>query len=133
MKRLIVLLALVLLAGCGASDLGFAPAPTSVPPTPTCEAGLPAFAQTLDPLAREWDDGNKVAGQTPRSQLAVQIGTLQSVRRHVQDIVAPTCGALMKEHLVQAMDATIDGYVAFLGQKSDAAVSEYFGLFGFSG
>ena len=122
MKQLLLLLVLAL-TGCGAADFGFVPAVT---PTPTCEAGLPAFAQTLDPLAREWDDANKVASSTPRSALSAQIGALQSVRRRVQDIAAPPCGAEMKEHLVKTMNATIDGYIAFLGQKSDPVVNAFF-------
>ena len=120
-KRLVLASILFALAACDASFVSF-----GATPTPTCEAGLPAFARTLDPLAREWDDANRVAGSTPRAALSVQIGALQSVRRRVQDIVAPTCGASMKDHLIKAMDATIDAYVAFLSQKTDAEVSRYF-------
>ena len=116
MKRFLLLLMLVpLLVGCGVPGM-----------TASCESGLPDFAKTLDPLAREWDDANALANSTPRAALAVQIGNLQSVRRRVQDVTAPECGAPMKQHLIGAMDETIQGYIAFLGQKSDSVVQGHF-------
>lgn len=122
MKRFIVLVsALIALAACGVPGLG-----ASATAVPSCEDGLPAFAKMLDPLAREWDDANKVANSTPRAALAVQISNLQSVRRRVQDIPTPTCGESMKGHLVKAMDATINGYIAFLGQKPQTEVQQNF-------
>jgi hypothetical protein len=126
LKTWVILGALAaLLCACAAPSIGLGPTPT-----PTCEAGLPAFGKVLDPLAREWDDANALANSTPRNSLPGQIANLQSVRRHVQDIVAPDCGAVMKQHLVSAMDATIEGYIAFLTQKPDADVSAHFATAG---
>lgn len=123
MKRwLVFILGVLFLAACEGSPV----ASFMATPTPTCEAGLPAFAQQLEPLAREWDDANTVAGSTPRAALATQIASLQAVRRKVEDIPAPVCGTTIKDHLVRSMDASIDGYVAFLGQKPDNEVSAKF-------
>ena len=121
MKWLLLVSVALSLVACDSSAVSF-----GATPTPTCESGLPAFAQQLDPLAREWDDANAVANSTPRSALATQISNLQSVRRRVQDLNTPACGAKMKGHLVSSMDATIDGYIAFLGQKVDTEVNAKF-------
>ena len=123
MKRfLLLVLSVCALAACSTPQI----AGIGATPTPTCESGLPAFAKTLDPLAREWDDANALANSTPRASLAVQIGNLQSVRRRVQDVSAPECGATLKQHLIGTMDATIAGYIAFLGQKPDTEVQGHF-------
>jgi hypothetical protein len=90
------------------------------------QTGCADYAGAIQPLAREWDDANKVANATPRSALAQQIANLQAVRRKVQDIPTPACGIELQAHLVKAMDATIDGYVAFLGQKGDPTVKAFF-------
>ena len=94
----------------------------------TCAEQAKEPLAAIQSAAREWDDANKVAGQTPRSALAVQIAALQAVRRKVQDVQVPDCANAAKTALVQSMDASIDGYVAFLGQKSDGAVQNAFKL-----
>jgi hypothetical protein len=92
----------------------------------TCAEQAAEPLAAIQSAAREWDDANKLAGQTPRSALAVQIGALQAVRRKVEDIQVPECAAAMKRALVASMDASIEGYVAFLGQKSDSVVQASF-------
>jgi hypothetical protein len=92
----------------------------------TCADQSKEALTTIQSIAREWDDANKLAGQTPRSALSGQIATLQAVRRKVQDVVVPECAAPMKQALVESMDASIEGYVAFLGQKSDSVVQASF-------
>jgi len=92
----------------------------------TCaEQAAPAMT-AIQAAAREWDDANKVAGQTPRSNLSGQIAALQAVRRKVEDITVPDCAMAAKRALVESMDASINGYVDFLGQKSDSVVSASF-------
>lgn len=109
------ILFLLLLASCGNPLVA-----------PTCaEQSTEALAQ-VQSAAREWDDANKLAGQTPRASLAVQIAALQAVRRKVQDITVPACANAMKSALIASMDASIEGYVAFLGQKSDGLVQNSF-------
>lgn len=92
----------------------------------TCADQSKEALTQIQSIAREWDDANKLAGQTPRSALSAQIGTLQAVRRKVQDVAVPDCAAPMKQALVDSMDASINGYVDFLGQKSDSVVSASF-------
>lgn len=103
-----------------------AAAGTPAPPTPTpdpCFGALPNFFDRIEPMAREWDDANKLAGQTSRISLAPQIAALQRLRRQAQDLAVPDCATAAKNHLVDSMDLTIEGYLAFMGQKDDATVS----------
>jgi hypothetical protein len=115
--RLLALIGLLsLLAAC------------SVPGLASCVDQSQPFFDQIEPLARRWDDANKLAGQTPRMQLAVQIASLQAIRRDVQDLKPPECSKAAQTALVGAMDATIQGYVDFLAQKSDSTVSASFKL-----
>lgn len=115
MLKWLIIAAAVLLIGCAS--------PFTVQ---TCaEQSAEAFTK-IQSAAREWDDANKLAGQTPRSALAVQIAALQAVRRKVEDIQTPECAAAMKRALIASMDASIEGYVAFLGQKADSTVQASF-------
>jgi len=115
MKRLIVfLLAALALSAC------------SVPGLASCADQSQEFFDKIEPLARRWDDANKLAGQTPRMQLAVQIANLQAVRRDVQDLKPPACSKPVQDALTGTMDATIQGYIDFLAQKPDSTVSASF-------
>lgn len=94
----------------------------------TCAEQSKEGLEKIQSAAREWDDANKLAGQTPRASLATQIAALQAVRRKVQDITVPECANAMKNALIASMDASIEGYVAFLGQKPDGTVQASFKL-----
>src|SRR4051812_24475808 len=63
----------------------------SIPGLASCADQSEAFFGQVEPLARRWDDANKLAGQTPRMQLAGQIASLQAVRRDVEDLKPPEC------------------------------------------
>lgn len=103
-----------------------APLLSSPTPTPTCIVAAAPFFADLQSTAREWDDANKLAGTTPRAALAQQIQGLQTIRRKVQDMQAPECAVTAKNNLAASMDATIEAYLAFLGQKPDAEVTAKF-------
>ncbi len=95
-------------------------------PTPTCEVQAVAYAAQIQSIAREWDDANTLAGQTPRASLAVQIDKLQAIRRKTQDMTPPSCATAAHAALTGAMDKTIEAFLAFLGQKSDSEVQTLF-------
>lgn len=126
-------LVVVVLAGAGyavmqsgmGTGISAASQPTLIP-TPSCVQESVAFVAQVEPLAREWDDANKLADSTPRASLPGQIDKLQAIRRRVQDMQAPDCAFPTRKHLIDAMDNTINGYIAFLGQKPDTAVTVYF-------
>lgn len=115
MKRLLIALVLLpLLVAC------------SIPGLASCADQSEEFFNQIEPLARRWDDANKLANQTPRMQLAAQIANLQAIRRDVQDLKPPECSKPAQTALVGTMDATIQGYVDFLAQKPDSVVQVSF-------
>jgi len=93
---------------------------------PTCAETAGPFITQLQSIAREWDDANKLAGTTPRASLAAQIQNLQAIRRKVQDVQAPECAKKAQTDLIASMDATIEAYLLFLGQKPDTEVTAKF-------
>lgn len=112
--HLLVIFAAALLTAC-AAPLG-----------QTCaQQAAPAITQ-LQSIAREWDDATKLANSTPRASLAAQIGNLQAIRRKTQDVEMPECANAVKAALVASMDSTINGFIAFLGQKPDSEVRGHF-------
>ena len=121
MKYLVGLLAVVVLVGCGGSPAALAP--TNVP---SCKEQAAVLVSQIQPLAREWDDANTLASSTPRSSLSAQIDKLQAMRRKAQDLEAPQCAFLVRQRLIDAMDNTINGYLAFLSQKPESEVNKYF-------
>lgn len=123
MRHLITLLIVGWFVFLTACNNPLAATPT---PTPTCVQLAQPTMQELESIAREWDDANKLAGQTPRASLAPQIDKLQATRRKVQDMQVPSCVDAAHRAFIESMDATIDGYIAFLGRKPDADVSNAF-------
>lgn len=94
--------------------------------TATCLAEAKVYADAVEPIATEWDDAMKLAGQTGRGQLAPQIASLQEIKRKADDLSVPTCAAVAHDYLVDSMNANIDGFLAFMSQKPDDEVSEHF-------
>lgn len=118
------LLGLVLLAltACGGAPTATI-APTSVPTTPPT-ATIPACATTAyatvaQPLLMQWTDAINLASNTPRMQLATQIATLQDLRRQATQLEVPDCVKPTHQLLVDSMDNSINGFLAFLGQRDD--------------
>lgn len=106
------------------------PTITPIPPTPTpapcsTDDGKKVY-DLLHQYAQEWDDAVTLANNTPRVALSAQIATLQRIRRDVQAQTYPTCAFAAGTALVTVMDTTIDGFLAFLGQKPDAEVAASF-------
>ncbi len=105
------------------STCGKAHAP--IPPTPTplgrcSNADAQRLLNTIQPKAQEWDDANKLASSTPRVSLAAQIQNLQRIRRESAGLSVPACGSFARTLMVSYMDATINGYIDFLGQGTQA-------------
>ena len=130
MKRamLIGIMSLWLVA-CGTTAATLTPAPTATPaPTPTITPIPPCTTNDgkkvydlLVQFAQEWDDAAQLVNNTPRTTLAPQIARMQEVRRKVQAQAWPRCGQAAYTLLVEAMDQTIDGAIAFLGQRPNYA------------
>jgi hypothetical protein len=95
-------------------------------PTPTCLEHSVSYGKQIKAIAQEWDDANTLASQTPRAALAQQIANLQAIRRKAQDLTPLDCTKAAHFALTNAMDETIQGYLAFLGQKPDDEVNRHF-------
>lgn len=80
----------------------------------------------LDGFAQEWDDAIDIARSTGRIALSGPIGELQSIRRDVQRQEWPECATDAHGHLVNWMDGTIDGFLAFMQQKPDSEITGIF-------
>lgn len=122
-NRLLFAFVLLFLAACGSAPL--AVTPTSQPastPTLTCTDHAGPFKT----LAKQWDDANTLASQSPRMSLAPQIAELQKIRRDTEALTASECTKGAQTALVQSVDATIEGYLAFLGQQPDTTVQIHF-------
>jgi hypothetical protein len=109
------------LAGCGGSPEAVAP-PSTATTAPDCKRQSATFIGQIEPLAREWDDAVTLANSTQRASLSAQIDKLQALRRRAEDLQAPECAAVVKQHLVDTMDITTRGFLAFLGQKDSDTV-----------
>ena len=97
------------------------PTPTPVPtptPAPCSTSDGRTVYDVLKQYGAERDDGAKLARSTPRIQLAAQVATLQRIRRDVQAQPWPACAQAAQTLLVSAMNDTIDGLTAFLGDSS---------------
>lgn len=139
--RLAAIVLCLAMIGCGGetvTDVDSPAASPSIPilewnpePTPTLDdlCSTKDGAKALDLLnavARRWDDALHLADSTPRIQLATQISNLQQIRRDVEDQDWPECAQGAQRALVKAMNAAIDGFIAFMTDKPDAEVSGHF-------
>jgi len=54
------------------------------------------------------------------------IADLQTIRREAEDLEVPVCAVSAKNALVTYMNATIDGFIAFLSDEPDTKVNAAF-------
>lgn len=115
------LVLLPVLSACGVPFVAAMPTPT-----PTCreEAG-PALAQ-LEALFLEWSDAATVARNTGRLALSGPVATLQEIRRRAVALDVPPCVAGAHRALIAGMNATLEGFVAFMAQADAARVNAAF-------
>lgn len=105
-------------SACGKAHAPIPPTPTPIGRCSTTDAQR--LLNTIQPKAQEWDDANKLASSTPRISLAAQIQNLQRIRRESAALSVPACGSFARTLMVSYMDATINGYIDFLGQGTQA-------------
>jgi len=125
MRHLLAGLVVVLLAGCGGAPITVAEPP---PPSPTVEACKNAamnYDDALKPILARWDDALKITESTARIALAAQISTLQEIKREAEALTPGDCVLPTHTLITQSMNATIDGYLAFSGKKSEDEVQRY--------
>lgn len=124
-----MLAAVLLLTGCGVGGVSSTSTPDPVNVTQTavadCRSAAVAYQDEAEPIVSEWDDAMKLVEQTPRMQLAEQINNLQEIKRKADAVKVPECAKDAHPHLIASMEASIDGLIAFMGQKSDATVYKH--------
>lgn len=76
-----------------------------------------AMAQ-LNEQAKLWDDANRVAAATSRIALPTQINHMQAIKRNVEALTLPACMRDNQNNLSNAMDAAIQGYLAFMANTN---------------
>lgn len=133
MRRwIVVVLAFGILAGCGSSVAEQTATAESAAQaieqtaTATCLADVKVYQGDIESAVEAWDDAVKLADKTGRGQLAMQVANLQSVKRDADSVNVPTCGIAAHAYLMKSMEATIDGYLAFMEKKTDEEVFAYF-------
>lgn len=95
-------------------------------PTPDCTAALRDYKDRVAPILSEWHDALQLAIQSPRMSLAPQIATLQAINRRVNEIKPDLCVILAHMSLTESMNESIDGLLAFLGQKPEEEQTAHF-------
>ncbi len=119
------LLVALVLAGCGgatATTVAEIPATATIE---TCRDTTMNYDDTLKPVLAKWDDAVKIVGSTSRVALAPQISALQTIKREADALKPGACVEPTHALILQSMNATIDGYLAFSAQKSDAEVQRF--------
>lgn len=90
---------------------------------------LDAAMAQLNEQAKLWDDANRVAAATSRIALPTQINNMQGIKRNVESLTLPACLRDTQQNLAGAMDAAIQGYLAFMantnGNGESAAATEF--------
>lgn len=79
---------------------------------------LQVSLRTVDDLLSRWDDAVRVAGSTSRMSLATPVGMLQAMKREAEQLTVPPCLDSGKAELVKAMEASVEGYLAFMRNEA---------------
>ena len=77
-------------------------------------------------LADKWDSANALANNSPRMQLVTPISSLQNIRNEYNKLTVPECAQKAHDTMLNYMDATIDGFMAFLSDEDDDVVNGHF-------
>jgi hypothetical protein len=119
MKRIaIVAVALFILSACAA------PATPAMTPTPDpcSQSEITKYIDTINGVARRFDDAYTLANSTPRMSLPPVISDLQAIRRDTEDLKVPVCADKAKQALVAYMNATIESIRLFMVDDFDSKI-----------
>ena len=109
-KLLFIFVVLMLAVGC----------------TKPCSDQSKEYIKEANQLFDDWDDANRLAGTTSRIALSPAIARLQEIRREASDLQVPQCAEKVNDMLLDYMDKTIDGYIAFMSEEDDNKVNDIF-------
>lgn len=99
------------------------PAPTA---TPDCRDDILKYKQeTLLPILDEWRDAYALASSSSRLSLAQPISMLQEINRRLKKIEPVPCAAGTHYLFIAATESVIEGFLAFMANKSDSEVKAH--------
>lgn len=93
-------------------------------PEPVCPAK--EYRDEVAPVLERWRDAFQIASEAPRISLPAPIADLQAAKRDFEAIAAHECLESARKSIVDGMNYTIDGFIAFLGRGPDEDVSRSF-------
>lgn len=118
-----LLIVAIIISACGPSE---SQKSTQAAAAPCSVARVEKFdADAKKIVTTDWDAAYKLASQSPRMSLTVPISNMQAARKAASEIETPECLKVAAEHLLTAMDNSINGFLAFLGNKDDDTVNDY--------
>jgi tetratricopeptide (TPR) repeat protein len=80
----------------------------------------------LGQILRRWNDALSLARSTSLISLSGPVGGLQSVERDTENMKVPDCLHSARLLLASSMTESINGFLAFMGQKTNPEVSGHF-------
>lgn len=91
-------------------------------------ARLDEFRAVVEPVLQQWDDASALAASTSRIALSGPVADMQRIRRDFSTLSIPYAQEFYMAYasILASMDNKIDGYLAFMAQKPDATVQEFF-------
>jgi hypothetical protein len=95
-------------------------------PQASCAELTQEYRDQVMQLADKWDSANALANNSPRMQLVTPISSLQNIRNEYNNLTVPECAQKTHASMLNYMDATIDGFMAFLSDEDDNIVNSHF-------
>lgn len=89
-------------------------------------AVVASAADALGSIRRQFSDVFEVANATGRGSLAPVIRDMQDIGQAAQGVEVPVCLAGAKSDLVAGVDASVDGFLAFMSEFSDTTINGHF-------
>lgn len=117
--RIIVILAF-LLSACSVN--ANKSTPTEIP----CSQQARMYLDQVDDLLIEWTDALEIADKTPGMSIGPAIADLQEIRRKGIKLEYPECAIMAQIRMIEYMDKTIDGFLAFMSDESEKKITSIF-------
>jgi len=120
--RLIFLSVLLLVVAIG-SAIFLLGGKSLLPKVEPCYVQSSEFINQLQTYFDNWNHANNVASSTSEIDLSPAVMQLQSIRRRVTYLDAPTCASEVQVLMIDYMDKVIDSYLVFMSDDPDSVLS----------
>jgi hypothetical protein len=92
----------------------------------SCASQSKPYFEEVQGKLDEWQDAFEIANSTPRMSLAGPLGELQKIKRDTGNLEYPECALKVQNNIINAMEETIDGFLAFMSDDADTVVNQHF-------